>query len=189
MKISLRGYAHKLLMSRTFLREDTDTGFDKGAIGWKGCLRSPNVSAGNRENRDFRMELRSMARRFLSRKLRHKQELSYAASVFSTIEINGTFYSLQSPSSFAKWSSATPDDFVFSVKGGAFHNAHEAPRGRKETAGKFPGIRVAATGAEVGANSVAITTRFSIRQKQNRGFFDDFAVRYRISGSSCPRTR
>lgn len=57
---------------------------------------------------------------FYPRKLPHNQELSYAASAFPSIEINGTFYSLQSPSSFAKWSSATPDDFVFSVKGGRF---------------------------------------------------------------------
>lgn len=57
---------------------------------------------------------------FYPQELRHKQELSYAASVFPSIEINGTFYSLQSSSSFAKWSDATPGDFVFSVKGSRF---------------------------------------------------------------------
>ena len=34
----------------------------------------------------------------------------------SSIEINGTFYSLQRPESFARWAAETPDDFVFSVK-------------------------------------------------------------------------
>jgi uncharacterized protein YecE (DUF72 family) len=53
---------------------------------------------------------------------RHPQtrELEYASRIFNTIEINGTFYSLQLPSSFQRWYSATPDDFVFSVKGARF---------------------------------------------------------------------
>jgi uncharacterized protein YecE (DUF72 family) len=37
-----------------------------------------------------------------------------------SIEINGTFYSLQRPASFARWAEATPDDFVFSVKAPRF---------------------------------------------------------------------
>ncbi len=49
--------------------------------------------------------------------LAQKKELSYAASIFRSIEINGTFYSMQRCESFAQWAEATPDDFVFSVKG------------------------------------------------------------------------
>jgi uncharacterized protein YecE (DUF72 family) len=48
--------------------------------------------------------------------LAQKRELEFAASVFRTIEINGTFYSLQRPSSFQSWAERTPDNFVFSVK-------------------------------------------------------------------------
>jgi uncharacterized protein YecE (DUF72 family) len=49
-----------------------------------------------------------------------KKELEYAASIFPTIEINGTFYSLQRPASFEKWANETPDDFVFSIKGSRY---------------------------------------------------------------------
>nr|WP_246713589.1 DUF72 domain-containing protein [Rhizobium esperanzae] len=49
-----------------------------------------------------------------------KQELSYAARHFPSIEINGTFYSLQRPESFGRWRDETPDDFVFAVKGPRF---------------------------------------------------------------------
>jgi uncharacterized protein YecE (DUF72 family) len=49
--------------------------------------------------------------------LPQKNELSYAANVFRSIEINGTFYSLQRPESFARWAGDTSDDFMFSVKG------------------------------------------------------------------------
>jgi uncharacterized protein YecE (DUF72 family) len=41
-----------------------------------------------------------------------------------TVEINGSFYSLQRPSSYQRWYEETPDDFLFAVKGGRFltHN-------------------------------------------------------------------
>jgi uncharacterized protein YecE (DUF72 family) len=52
--------------------------------------------------------------------LSQKKELTYAASLFPSIEINGTFYSLQRPSSFAAWEAQTPSSFVFSVKGSRY---------------------------------------------------------------------
>ncbi len=52
--------------------------------------------------------------------LPQKKELAYAAGIFSTIEINGTFYSLQRPEYFRAWADQTPDDFVFAVKGPRF---------------------------------------------------------------------
>ncbi len=44
------------------------------------------------------------------------RELEYASRKLTTIEINGTFYRTQTPASFRKWASETPDDFVFSLK-------------------------------------------------------------------------
>lgn len=52
--------------------------------------------------------------------LRQKDELGYAARRVDTIEINGTFYSLQRPELFAAWRNAVPEDFVFAVKGSRF---------------------------------------------------------------------
>ncbi len=49
--------------------------------------------------------------------LKHADELKYASSKLTSIEINGTFYRTQGPASFAKWRDETPDDFVFAVKG------------------------------------------------------------------------
>lgn len=49
-----------------------------------------------------------------------KRGLEYASRALRTIEINGTFYSLQRPSSFLKWYSETPADFIFSVKDSRF---------------------------------------------------------------------
>jgi uncharacterized protein YecE (DUF72 family) len=57
---------------------------------------------------------------FFPAKLPQKRELEFAASTFRSIEINGTFYSLQRPSSYQSWAERTPEDFVFSVKGSRF---------------------------------------------------------------------
>ncbi|WP_310207325.1 DUF72 domain-containing protein [Ancylobacter sp. 3268] len=57
---------------------------------------------------------------FYPKGLVQKRELNFAASQFAALEINGTFYGLQRPEVFRKWVEATPDDFVFAVKGSRF---------------------------------------------------------------------
>lgn len=58
--------------------------------------------------------------RFYPRKLVQKLELEYASRQVNSIEINGTFYSLQKPDTFRKWYQQTPDDFVFAIKAPQF---------------------------------------------------------------------
>ncbi|WP_144110425.1 DUF72 domain-containing protein [Paraburkholderia sp. BCC1886] len=48
--------------------------------------------------------------------LTQTRELEYASQHLTSIEINGTFYGSQKPSSYEKWFQETPDDFVFSLK-------------------------------------------------------------------------
>ncbi|HEX4710160.1 DUF72 domain-containing protein [Phenylobacterium sp.] len=52
--------------------------------------------------------------------LKQADELAYAASHLTAIEINGTYYSSFKPDSWAKWRAATPDGFKFSVKASRF---------------------------------------------------------------------
>jgi uncharacterized protein YecE (DUF72 family) len=52
--------------------------------------------------------------------LPQRRELEWAAGHFPTVEINGTFYSLQRPAFFRRWYEETPPGFVFSVKGARF---------------------------------------------------------------------
>lgn len=49
-----------------------------------------------------------------------RRELEFASSRFPSIEINGSFYSLQTPESYQRWHEETPDDFVFAVKAPRF---------------------------------------------------------------------
>ncbi|MGC3965266.1 MAG: DUF72 domain-containing protein [Rhodocyclaceae bacterium] len=57
---------------------------------------------------------------FYPKGLPQRLELAYASRALSTIELNGSFYSLQTPQRFAEWHEATPDGFVFSVKAPRF---------------------------------------------------------------------
>ena len=57
---------------------------------------------------------------FYPRGLPQREELRYAAERLGSVEINGSFYSLQRPTSYAAWRDQTPEGFVFAVKGGRF---------------------------------------------------------------------
>jgi uncharacterized protein YecE (DUF72 family) len=57
---------------------------------------------------------------FYPEDLPQRRELEFASGKLNSIEINGTFYSLQSPASFRQWHEQTPGDFLFSVKGGRY---------------------------------------------------------------------
>ena len=54
---------------------------------------------------------------FYPKGLKQADELCYATSKLTSIEINATHYRLQSPKSFRIWGATAPDGFVFSVKG------------------------------------------------------------------------
>jgi uncharacterized protein YecE (DUF72 family) len=57
---------------------------------------------------------------FYPKKLPQRLELEYAADRLTSIEINGTFYSLQKPAYFTRWAAETPEGFRFAVKGGRY---------------------------------------------------------------------
>jgi uncharacterized protein YecE (DUF72 family) len=57
---------------------------------------------------------------FYPKGLRQRDELRYVAEHLTSVEINGSFYSLQRPSNYRAWYDATPDRFVFTVKGPRF---------------------------------------------------------------------
>jgi uncharacterized protein YecE (DUF72 family) len=58
--------------------------------------------------------------KFYPQGLPQKRELAFASGCFNSIELNGSFYSLQRPQSYARWHEDVPDNFVFAVKGPRF---------------------------------------------------------------------
>lgn len=57
---------------------------------------------------------------FYPKGLPHVQELKFASTHVTSIEINSTFYRGQNAATFRKWAGATPEGFIFSVKGSRF---------------------------------------------------------------------
>src|SRR3954468_8339270 len=57
---------------------------------------------------------------FYPKGLAQSRELHYASRAFNSIELNGSFYSLQWPTSYAQWADQTPEGFVFAVKGSRY---------------------------------------------------------------------
>jgi uncharacterized protein YecE (DUF72 family) len=53
---------------------------------------------------------------FYPDKLTQARELEYASRALPVIELNGSFYSLQTPERYARWAEDTPAGFMFTVK-------------------------------------------------------------------------
>ena len=54
---------------------------------------------------------------FYPKSLPHALELTYAAALLTSLEINGTLYRTQTPAAFRNSASEVPDGFMFSLKG------------------------------------------------------------------------
>ena len=77
--------------------------------------------------------------------------LEFASRSFTSIELNGTFYSLKSPAVFRRWAEATPDDgFVFAIKGGRFITHNLKLRNCTTALGNFFASGVLALGRRTG---------------------------------------
>ncbi|WP_208322570.1 DUF72 domain-containing protein [Salinibacterium sp. ZJ454] len=87
---------------------------------------------------------------FYPPKLPQRKELEYAAQHLGTIEINGTFYSLQKPEYFRSWADQTPDDFIFAVKGGRYVTHMRRLVGVEEALANFFASGVLALGPKLG---------------------------------------
>jgi uncharacterized protein YecE (DUF72 family) len=87
---------------------------------------------------------------FYPARLPQAQELGYASRHVTSIEINATFYGPQTPASFQKWREATPDDFVFSVKGPRFVTNRRDLGAGAEAVERFLGTGVLELGPKLG---------------------------------------
>jgi uncharacterized protein YecE (DUF72 family) len=52
--------------------------------------------------------------------LAQRRELEFASRRFPSVELNGSFYSLQHAASWRAWAKQVPEDFVFAVKGSGY---------------------------------------------------------------------
>ena len=78
------------------------------------------------------------------------RELEFAARQFGAIEINGTFYSRQSRSTWEKWAASVPDGFQFAIKGSRYCVTRPSMADAGEGIGNFLAQGIDALGAKLG---------------------------------------
>ena len=78
------------------------------------------------------------------------RELEFASRQLTAIEINSTFYRLQTPATFAKWRDSTPEGFVFSVKASMATTQRRVLAEGGESIGRFMSSGLAELGAKLG---------------------------------------
>jgi uncharacterized protein YecE (DUF72 family) len=104
--------------------------------------------------------------------LPHKKELTYAAARLTSIEINGSFYSLQRPTSWRSWHDQTPDDFVFAVKGGRFITHMKKLAGVETPLANFFASGPLALGPKLGPILWQLPPNFGFNPERLAAFFD-----------------
>ncbi|WP_427912209.1 DUF72 domain-containing protein [Ramlibacter sp. MMS24-I3-19] len=82
--------------------------------------------------------------------LAQAKELHHASRQFNSIELNGSFYSLQRPSFYAQWAAQTPPGFVFAVKGGRYITHMLKLRNAEAAMGNFFASGLFALGDKLG---------------------------------------
>lgn len=108
---------------------------------------------------------------FYPRGLAHRRELEYLSRQVNSLEINGSFYSLQRPERYRGWFEQTPDDFVFSVKGGRFITHMKQLRGVEAALANFFASGVLALGHKLGPVLWQLPPRLRFDPERLSGFF------------------
>ena len=103
--------------------------------------------------------------------LPQRLELPWAAAKLNSIEINGSFYSLQRPESYADWYAATPPGFVFSVKGGRFITHMKKLAGVEEALANFFASGVLALRDKLGPVLWQLPPSLGYDRERLRAFF------------------
>ncbi len=102
----------------------------------------------------------------------HRLELAYAAERFGSIEINGSFYSLQRPSSYRTWRSQVPEGHVFAVKGGRYITHMKKLAGVETALANFFASGVLALGPALGPVLWQLPPNLGYDADRLRAFFD-----------------
>ena len=110
--------------------------------------------------------------RFYPVGLPQRRELEFASRRFNTIEINGSFYSLQTAASYRRWRAETPEDFVFAVKGGRFITHMKKLKDVEIPLANFFASGPLALGPKLGLILWQFPPNFGFHAERLEGFFE-----------------
>jgi uncharacterized protein YecE (DUF72 family) len=109
---------------------------------------------------------------FYPKGLPQRLELTYAAERMTSIELNGSFYSLQRPTSYAAWRGAVPEHVDFAVKGGRFITHMKQLRDVETPLANFFASGVLALGDQLGPFLWQLPERLAYDAGRLTAFFE-----------------
>lgn len=126
-----------------------------------------------------------------------KRELEWASRQPGAIEINGTYHSLQKPESFRKWREATPEGFVFALKGSSYVTNRKLLASAGESLGKFFNQGIEELGDRMGPilwqmmhtkkfDAEDIAAFFALLPKEHKGLPLRHAIEAGHESFACP---
>lgn len=104
--------------------------------------------------------------------LAQRRELEYVAEHTSTIEVNGSFYSLLRPSTYERIHDETPDDFVVAVKGSRFITHMKRLRDVDAPLANFCASGALALGEKLGPMLWQLPATMAYDEETAAGFLD-----------------
>ena len=110
--------------------------------------------------------------KFYPKDLPQHRELEFAGNTFDSVEINGSFYSLQLPSSYKRWYDSTPPGFVFAIKGGRFITHMKKLRGVETPLANFFASGVLALREKLGPILWQLPPSLGFDAERLRAFFE-----------------
>ena len=110
--------------------------------------------------------------KFYPRDFPQRRELEFASGEFNSVEIKGSFYSLQLPSSYERWYSETPSDFMFAVKGPRFITHMKRLRDIETPLANFFASGVLALREKLGPILWQLPPNFRWNRERLENFFD-----------------
>jgi uncharacterized protein YecE (DUF72 family) len=110
--------------------------------------------------------------RFYPAGLPSKRQLAFMASRFDTVEVNGTFYSLARPTTFARWRDETPDGFTFALKGSRYLTHMLKLKEPRAPLANFFAQGVLLLGERIGPILWQLPPQFAFAADKARAFFE-----------------
>jgi uncharacterized protein YecE (DUF72 family) len=104
--------------------------------------------------------------------LLQRRELEYIGEQFTTVELNGSFYSLQRPESYRRWRESVPADFLFAVKGSRYVSHMLRLQNTEQALANFFASGVLALGSQLGP----VLWQLPERQQFDPTVLDDFLL-------------
>ena len=101
-----------------------------------------------------------------------RRELEYIASQMNSVELNGSFYSLQRPSTYQRIVDSTPDDFPVAVKGSRYITHMRQLAGVETALANFLASGVLALGGQLGPILWQLPARTAYDEQRLAAFFD-----------------